>query len=60
MVHSEKEEKTDVDLREHSRYSSSLKSEEIKIKYEMMNKICLNAINEAEEIIYSEIKISQK
>lgn len=60
MVYKEKEEKTDVDLREHSRYSSSLKSEEIKTKYETMNGLCLKAINEAEEIIYSKIKLPKK
>jgi len=55
-VHREKEEKSDVDYRESARYGASIKSEEIKSNFENMNNICKKAINECEDIVYSDKK----
>lgn len=52
-VYSAKEEKSDVDERENARYSSSIQSKEIEVKYEHMNSICKNAISQAEDIVFS-------
>ncbi|MBI2148879.1 hypothetical protein HYU23_04315 [Candidatus Woesearchaeota archaeon] len=52
-VYSEKEERSDVDEREKSRYGSSVKSEEIIQKYETMINTCKKAISECEEIVFS-------
>lgn len=54
MVYSEKEEKTDVDLREEARYSASVHSEGIMEKYDFMVDICKRCISQAEEIVYSD------
>ena len=61
-VHSEKEETSDVDEREKSRYGSSVKSEEIVDKYEMMMEKCKTAIAECEEIVFSrkEFKVPEE
>ena len=52
-VYSDKEEKSDVDQREEARYGSSVKSEEIMHKYNLMINTCKKAIDHAEEIVYS-------
>ena len=52
-VHSDKEEKSDVDKREDARYSPSIKIEEVKQNYNNMTGMCKKAISQAEEIIYS-------
>ena len=53
-VYSDKEEKSDVDQREEARYGSSVKSEEIIQKYNLMMEVCKKAISQCEEIVYSE------
>ena len=53
MVYKDKEELSDVDEREKARYGSSIKSEEIKAKYNNMTNICKKAIFQAEEIVFS-------
>ena len=52
-VHSTKGKKSDVDERETARYSSSITSKEIEIKYKYMADICKRAISRAEEITFS-------
>ena len=54
MVYRDKEEESDVDEREKARYSSSIKSKEIEVKYENMKNICKKAISQAEEIVFSD------
>jgi len=54
MVYREKGEKSDVDERENARYSSSITSKEIEIKYEKMTSICKEAISQAEDIVFSD------
>src|SRR3989344_8897097 len=54
IVYKNKSEKSDVDEREDSRYSPSIKSEEVIHKYEYMNDICKKAISQCEEIIFSD------
>jgi len=54
MVYRDKEEMSDVDEREKSRYGSSMKSMEIEVKYEKMNNICKRAIYQTEEIVFSD------
>jgi len=53
-VYKDKSEISDVDNRENSRYSSSIKIEEVGQKYDYMNELCKKAISECEEIIFSE------
>ena len=53
MVYRDKKEFSDVDEREKARYSSSIKSKEIEAKYEEMTTLCKRAINQAEEIVFS-------
>ena len=53
-VYSEKEEKSDVDEREDARYGSSVQSEEIIEKYDLMMDICRKCISQCEEIIFSD------
>ncbi len=55
-VYSSKEDKSDVDEREKSRYSSSIKSKEIEGKFNLMNDVCKKAISQCEEIIFSDKK----
>ena len=55
-VHKEKEIKSDVDERENARYSSLIKMEEVEEQYKDMNNVCKKAINQCEEIIYSNKK----
>jgi len=56
IVYKNKDEKSDIDKRENIRYSSSIKSKEIEGQYTYMNELCKRAINECEEIIYSNKK----
>ena len=62
MVYKEKEKKSDVDNREEARYSSWIKSEEVRRKYDTMMALCRKAIAEAKEIIFSdkELKIPKE
>ena len=53
-VYSDKEEKSDVDQREEARYGSSVKSEEIFHKYNLMMNLCKKAISQTEEIVFSQ------
>ncbi len=53
-VYREKGEKSDVDEREESRYSSTIKNEKIRERYEEMTDLCKKAISQAEEIVFSE------
>ena len=55
-VHSEKEERTDVDQREDARYGASVRSEEIMQKYGFMMDVCKRCISQAEEIVFSDKK----
>ena len=55
-VHHDKEEMSDVDERENSRYGSSIKSEEVAQRYDYMNKISKNAISQCEELVFSNNK----
>jgi len=52
-VYSNKKEKSDVDERERARYNSSVKSEEIITKYNMMTELCKRCISQCENIIFS-------
>ena len=52
MVYSEKDEKSEVDEREHSRYSSSIKNEKISQRYAEMTNLCKKAIYQCEEIVF--------
>lgn len=52
-VYREKGEKSDVDEREASRYSSSITNESVKARYGEMTDICKKAIFQAEEIVFS-------
>ena len=54
MVYREKEEKSEVDEREEARYSSAIKSEKIKERYDEMMILCKKAIFECEEIVFSD------
>jgi len=54
MVYSKKSEESDVDRREEARYSSSIKIEAIRERYEEVVIFCKNAISQAEEIVFSE------
>ena len=54
MVYKEKEEISDVDEREKSRYGSSIKSREVESKYQYMTDLCKKAISQCEEIVFSE------
>ncbi len=55
-VYSDKEEKSDVDERETARYGSSVKSEDVMQKYDMMMDICKRCISQCEEIVFSNKK----
>lgn len=52
-VYKEKDETSDVDERERSRYGSEIKIENVEEKYESMKMLCLKAILQAEKIVYS-------
>ncbi|MBI4140449.1 hypothetical protein HY485_01285 [Candidatus Woesearchaeota archaeon] len=55
-VYKEKEEETDVDEREKARYGSSVQSEEIMQKYNLMMDVCRRCISACEEIVFSDKK----
>ena len=55
-VYSKKGEESDVDRREEARYSSSIKIETVRERYEEITMLCKNAISQAEEIVYSDKK----
>jgi len=61
-VYSEKEERTDVDLREEARYGASVHSRGIMEKFDYMMEVCKKCISQAEEIVYSdeEFKIPEE
>jgi len=61
-VYSEKDQKSEVDEREQSRYSSSIKNEKIRNRFEEMTSICKKAISQSEEIVFSpdEFKIPKE
>ncbi|MBS3107824.1 hypothetical protein J4468_02805 [Candidatus Woesearchaeota archaeon] len=52
-VYAAKGEKSDVDERETARYGSSITSKDIERKFEYMTKVCMKAISQAEEIVFS-------
>ncbi len=52
-VYREKDGKSEVDAREESRYSSSIKNERVRERYEEMTDLCKQAIDQAEEIVFS-------
>ena len=54
MVYKEREEISDVDEREKSRYSSSIDIKEVEQNYEEMMDVCKRAISQCEEIIFSD------
>ena len=54
IVHSDKDEKSDVDAREAARYGSAIKSKEVSGKYEYMSVICKKAISQCEDIVFSD------
>lgn len=56
MVYKEKEEKSDVDEREKSRYSPVIEIKEVVQNYDKMMGLCREAISQSEEIIFSEIR----
>jgi len=53
-VYREKDEKSEVDEREESRYSSTIKNEKIRERYEEMTNLCKKAISQSEEIVFSD------
>jgi len=55
-VYSDKKLKSDVDDREDARYSSSVKSEDVIKKYDMMMNVCKRCITQCEEIVFSNDK----
>ncbi len=52
-VYSGKDEKSDVDEREVARYGTSVKSEEVIQKYDIMTELCKRCISHCEEIVFS-------
>ncbi len=54
MVYKEKEEKSDVDEREKSRYSPLIQIKEVIQNYDTMMDVCKKAIAQCEEIVFSE------
>lgn len=55
MVYKEKEEKSDVDEREKSRYSPVIEIKEVVQNYDKMMGLCREAISQSEEIVFSEM-----
>lgn len=53
-VYSGKDEKSEVDEREESRYSSTITSEKVRKRYSEMTNLCKKAISQAEEIVFSD------
>ncbi len=62
MVYSDKEEKSDVDERESSRYGPSTKNKEVLDNYEYMTYTCKKAISQCEYIVFSinELKVPKE
>ena len=58
-VYSKKGNESDVDKREEARYSSTIKIQAVKERYEEINELCKEAISQTEEIVFSnkELKI---
>lgn len=56
MVYKEKEETSDVDEREKSRYSSAIHIKEVTKNYNKMMDVCRNAISQCEEIVFSDTR----
>ena len=54
MVYKEKEEKSDVDERERSRYSPVIQIKEVAQNYDKMMDICKKAISQCEDIVFSD------
>ena len=54
MVYKEKEEKSDVDEREKSRYSPVIQIKEVTQNYDKMMDVCKKAISQCEEIVFSD------
>jgi uncharacterized protein (UPF0332 family) len=52
-VHRDKEEKSDVDKREEARYGPLIRIEDVPLQYDSMNSICKKAIEQCEEIVFS-------
>jgi len=61
-VHTKKGEKSDVDKREEARYGPQIKIEDVPKEYDSMNGVCKKAIEQCEEIVYSnqEFKIPKE
>jgi len=59
IVYSKKGEESDVDRREEARYSSSIKIEAVRERYEEITMLCKEAISQCEDIVFSgkELKI---
>lgn len=57
-VYGEKDKKSEVDEREESRYSSTIKSEKIRERYGEMMILCKKAISQCEEIVFSDKKFN--
>jgi len=55
-VHRDKEEKSDVDKREEARYGPLTRIEDAILQYDLMITICKRAIEQCEEIVYSNKK----
>jgi hypothetical protein len=54
MVHIKKGEESDVDKREDARYSHLIKMENVEKEYNHMTEVCKRAIEQCEEIIFSD------
>lgn len=54
MVYKEKEVTSDVDQREEARYSSAIEIKEVEQNYDKMMNVCMEAIAQCEEIVFSE------
>jgi len=54
LVYSDKEEISDVDERENARYGSSVKSEDIIERYDIMTDVCKRCISQCEGVVFSE------
>ncbi|MEK6928302.1 MAG: hypothetical protein AABX11_07760 [Nanoarchaeota archaeon] len=52
-VYTKKGEESEVDEREEARYSSAIKIEKVNTRYKEMTLLCKRAIEQSEEIIYS-------
>ena len=53
-VYSKKGDESDVDRREEARYSSSIKIETVRERYEEITMFCKKAISQTEEIVFSD------